>query len=208
MYIDMYMGVRAGCGRGAGGVRRAELKASELLCTRSTRVLLLLRLQRSTPLPHSTRSHSQPPPPLFISLIAIPTATSAIAIAATRHGHRYHLKQLHMGNSIAHRHVINSSQPSRVILAFVKDQDFPTMVASCLRDSEKAIKRKHTTEFENWVARICLKAGGTQVRNQGKSITSKHNGYVQAEIGGSKNNPAKQVHAKLWKLAKHLVGTG
>lgn len=82
------------------------------------------------------------------------------------------------------------------------------MVASCLRDSEKAIKRKHTTEFENWVARICLKAGGTQVRNQGKSITSKHNGYVQAETGGSKNNPAKQVHAKLWKLAKPLVGTG
>jgi len=74
----------------------------------------------------------------------------------------------------------------------------------------QVLKRKQATEFENWIARIILQAGGTKARNVAKAISNKHLEFVNAANGGTakdKNNPMWDIHPALWALAKPKIGS-
>jgi hypothetical protein len=76
-------------------------------------------------------------------------------------------------------------------------------VEQAVAKSNATLDRGYTTEFENWIARICLGAGGTKPRDAQRSLESKRDSYlVKCEM---RVDPTTQVHPALWKIASQML---
>ena len=70
-----------------------------------------------------------------------------------------------------------------------------------MKDRLKAgLPRLSSTEYENWIARIVLGAGGTRVKKMSKSLNTKHFEFVRV-VG----DLAAHIHPALWELAKPVL---
>ncbi len=96
-----------------------------------------------------------------------------------------------------------------VYQSFMKDEDLLGQVKEISARGIEALRRRDTTEFENWCCRLLWQCGGTKAKGPCAALTKKHAEYVESVSsipGGGKNNPSKLVFPALWAFAKTLVG--
>jgi hypothetical protein len=83
------------------------------------------------------------------------------------------------------------------------DQDETLGEAATLCDqASEAILQARIVEFESWVCRICLGAGGVKSKNPSKALGAKKKIFV--DHGGI---PCDHVHKDIWKIAKDTLGS-
>jgi hypothetical protein len=85
---------------------------------------------------------------------------------------------------------------------FLKGNHAGDEISALVKRTSETILRARTTEFENWVLRICANAGGTRVKNVSKALGSKHTEFVQQHKG----DPARHCAAAIWELARPYIG--
>jgi hypothetical protein len=69
-------------------------------------------------------------------------------------------------------------------------------------DARAAILSTRAVEFESWVCRICLGAGGVKSKNPSKALTAKKKIFV--DLGGV---PSDHCHKAIWDIAKATLGS-
>jgi hypothetical protein len=84
----------------------------------------------------------------------------------------------------------------------LSDDDWHGEFAELNEKALETFERTFTTEFENWIVRICLGGAGCRPKNQAKAITGKHTIYTMVQ----KCDPSKLVHSALWQIAQPLIG--
>jgi hypothetical protein len=75
--------------------------------------------------------------------------------------------------------------------------------AAAGRKCNELCMRAYTSEYENWVVRICLQGGGLKAKNPAKSLQGKNNIYCVTQKG----KPAEMMHPAVYKLAQQTLGT-
>jgi hypothetical protein len=92
---------------------------------------------------------------------------------------------------------------SRALFAkWLSEDDEAGEAAKLCDDARAAILSARTTEFELWVCRICLGAGGIRSKNPSKALSSKKK--IFCDLGGV---PQEHCHKGVWKVAKGTLGS-
>mmetsp|Transcript_121996 Transcript_121996/g.350526 ORF Transcript_121996/g.350526 Transcript_121996/m.350526 type:complete len:193 (-) Transcript_121996:121-699(-) len=75
-------------------------------------------------------------------------------------------------------------------------------VAALAEAAQRSITQARTSEFENWVCRICLGGAKCKAKRPTKSVLAKHAAYLAAAPGV---DPTTAVHPAVWAIARAMM---